>query len=355
MFDSLSVLNQVGQNRTILLWTRDTLSDSVIREILEPYAFTFISARDVENAFFLCMRKGIDLVIADAVMTKDSGLDLCRRLKSDPRTGNTPVLLLSALSDPESRERIFRVGADDYLLFPPEPMELKSRVRNLLRVRLLQFELEQEKNLLSSRLRERSMELEELTQGLVASLEQANTFNDDDTGAHIVRVCQTAEHLAQSLNLSTEFCGKIRRFASLHDIGKVGLPDRILKKEGPLTEEEREEMKLHTLYGYELLKTAKADPVAQNIAYTHHERFDGTGYPRGLAKEEIPIEGRIVALVDVFDALRSARCYKPEFSELKALDLIEAASGTHFDPRIVEVFIRELPGIREIRNRTPDT
>jgi HD-GYP domain-containing protein (c-di-GMP phosphodiesterase class II) len=198
------------------------------------------------------------------------------------------------------------------------------------------------------------MELERLTQGLVASLEKANALNDDDTGAHIIRVCETGEHVARALGLSSDFCDKIRRFASLHDIGKVGLPDRILKKEGPLTEAEREEMKLHTLYGYELLKTANADKVALNIAYTHHEWFDGTGYPRGLAKEQIPMEGRIVALVDVYDALRSARCYKPAFSEIKSLDLIRSGRGTHFDPRVVDTFLGELSTIQEIRSKTPD-
>ena len=257
-------------------------------------------------------------------------------------------------NSPEARERVFRVGADDYLRFPPEPMELKSRVRNLMRVRHLQSELAQERDSLSDRLRERSMELERLTQGLVASLEKANALNDDDTGAHIIRVCEMAEHLARSLDLSPEFCGKVRRFASLHDIGKVGLPDRILKKAGPLNEEEREEMKLHTLYGYELLRTANADEVALNIAYTHHEKWDGSGYPRNLSGENIPIEGRIVALVDVFDALRSARCYKPEFSELRSLEIIREGRGTHFDPKLLDVFVEQMPAIREIRDRTPD-
>ena len=349
-----TLLSQVGQGYTILLMTDGGETDEMIKKVLAPFSYTFVKARDSENAYFLCMRGTVDLVITCDHGAGVSGLDLCRKIKSDRRTGNTAVLIILKDSNPESREKVFRVGGDDYLATPVESMELRSRVRNQMRIRILQTELKEEKDMLSTRLRERSIELEKLTQGLVASLEKANALNDDDTGAHIIRVCETGEHVARAMGLSADFCGRIRRYASLHDIGKVGLPDRILKKEGPLTEAEREEMKLHTIYGYELLKTANADQVALNIAYAHHERFDGTGYPRGLAKEQIPLEARIVALVDVYDALRSARCYKPAFSELKALDLLRQGRGNHFDPKIFDVFMGELATIREIRDKTPD-
>jgi putative two-component system response regulator len=334
--------------------TSDNATDEMVKEVLAPFSYTFLNARDVENAYYLCMRGNVDLVVTCDRGEGFSGLDLCRKIKSDRRTGNTAVLIILENSTPEKREKVFRVGGDDYLATPVESMELRSRVRNQMRIRVLQAELEEEKDMLSTRLRERSIELEKLTQGLVASLERANALNDDDTGSHIIRVCHTGEHIARALGLSTDFCGRIRRYASLHDIGKVGLPDRILKKEGPLTDAEREEMKLHTVYGYELLKTANAEQVALNIAYAHHERFDGTGYPRGLSKEQIPIEARIVALVDVYDALRSARCYKPAFSELKSLDILRQGRGTHFDPKVLDAFLGELATIREIRDQTPD-
>ncbi len=202
--------------------------------------------------------------------------------------------------------------------------------------------------------RERTKELENTTLGVVAALEKANALNDSDTGNHIMRVCAYSELLAQGLELPGEVVHKIRRYASLHDVGKVGLPDEVLKKPGPLTKEEFEAMKGHTVMGYELLELARSDTIARNIALCHHEKFNGRGYPLGLSGRQIPLEARIVALADVFDALTTKRIYKNAYSMTMALQIIEEERGEHFDPRLVDLHLANAGQFQAILERYQD-
>jgi putative two-component system response regulator len=226
----------------------------------------------------------------------------------------------------------------------------------LLRIKSLNDQLDaqnrllaDEKALLEQAVRERTTELDQLTIGLTAALERANRLADADTGAHIKRVCAYSELLARGLGMEAEICHKIGRFASLHDVGKVGIPDHILKKPGKLTPEEWVEMKRHTIYGFELLQIAGAD-----VALCHHEKFDGSGYPYGLSGEAIPIEARIVALADVYDALLSKRVYKAAYPLEEAATIIRSGAGSHFDPDIVDVMVRNDEEVQEIRNSFRD-
>ncbi|MCS5420606.1 MULTISPECIES: HD domain-containing phosphohydrolase [Psychrilyobacter] len=186
-----------------------------------------------------------------------------------------------------------------------------------------------------------SMKLKKLTIGLVETLENANTFNDEDTGAHIKRLNKYSELLAEELKMPNYFVNEIGLYASLHDVGKIGIPDNILKKPGKLTEEEFETMKNHVEIGYNLMKDLDISPVALNIVRYHHEKWNGLGYGKGLKGEEIPIEARIVALADVYDALRQERVYKKAFTHEKSIEIIRSESGRHFDPEIVKIFIKK--------------
>jgi len=188
-----------------------------------------------------------------------------------------------------------------------------------------------------------SMKLKKLTIGLVETLENANTLNDEDTGAHIKRLNQYSELLAEELKMSNSFVNEIGLYASLHDVGKIGISDNILKKPGKLTEEEFETMKNHVEIGYNLMKDLDISPVALNIIRYHHEKWNGMGYGKGLKEEEIPIESRIVALADVYDALRQGqeRVYKKAFTHEKSIEIIKSESGKHFDPKIVKIFIKK--------------
>ena len=319
-----------------------------LQRSLQPFGYALIHARSGREALSTLYGHRPDLVIAEVDAGDMDGFRLCQLLKRDPHTHLIPLVLITPGHARDDRVRGLHAGADDFLTYPFDEIELRARLRSLLRIRTLQQRLHNEKQLLEVRLRERTRELEQLTLGLVAALEKASELNDGDTGAHILRVCEVSYLLGQQLGLPPVVCSKIRRYASLHDIGKVGVPDRILKKRGKLTPQEWEEMKRHTLYGYELLRAANADPIACNIAYCHHEKFDGTGYPRGLKGRDIPVEARIVALADVFDALVTRRCYKAAIPETIAVQMVVPQAGKHFDPAVVRAFQDRLGDVLRI-------
>jgi len=302
-----------------------------------------------------------DLVLSDVMMPRLNGYQLCEALKSRPEFAKIPVVLVTGLHEIKDKVRGLEAGADDFLHKPFHPLELRARVKSLLRIKAQSDQLEHQNRLLADtnllleeRVRQRTVELEELTIGLTAALERANTMNDEDTGNHIKRVCHFSELFARALGLDADVVVKIGRFASLHDVGKVGIPDSILKKPGSLTPGEWEEMKRHTLYGYELLRVAGTDRIAQNIALCHHEKFDGTGYPYGLKGDQIPIEARIVALADVYDALTNKRCYKDAYTEERADAIIRASAGKHFDPDVVDVLFKHHDEVRAIKEQYRD-
>lgn len=299
-----------------------------------------------------------DIVVSDVMMPRMDGFELCQRLKSSPATRLVPVILVTGLEDVRDKLRGLECGADDLLTKPFHPAELRTRIRSLVRIKALHDEIEHknrlleiEKEALEERVRARTSELERLTLGLVAALEKANALNDTDTGRHILRVCAYSQALATRMGMEAGWIARLRRYASLHDVGKVGIPDAVLKKQGNLTDAEFELMMRHTVFGHELLVVAGADEMACNIALCHHERYDGTGYPNRLAGESIPIEARIVALADVYDALTTRRCYKEAFSSEDAGRTIQAEAGRHFDPSVVEAMVGAMDVFDAIRVR----
>jgi putative two-component system response regulator len=264
--------------------------------------------------------------------------------------------MLTALQDTEDKIRGLEAGADDFLTKPFHPLELQARVRNLVRIKNLTDQLETRNRLLADsnllleeRVRDRTRELEALTIGIVAAHEKANAIRDGDTGLHIQRVSAYSFLLARQMGLPGDVAASIRRYAPLHDVGKVGIPDEILKKEGRLTPEEYAVMQRHTLLGWELLGLARAEPMARNVARHHHERWDGTGYPDRISAEAIPMEARIVALADVYDALTTRRCYKEAYSTAQAEEIIRQESGRHFDPSVAEAFFAGIEEVHTIR------
>jgi putative two-component system response regulator len=310
-----------------------------------------------------CVETGVipDLVVSDVMMPGLDGFKLCLALKAHALTRTVPVVLVTGLDDIRDKVKGLEAGADDFVTKPFHPMELKARVRSMMRIKTLADELEarnllltDQKVLLEELVSERTAELENLTIGIVAVLEKANALRDGDTGHHIRRVCAYAHVLACRMGLPGEQADRIRRYASLHDVGKVGIPDAILKKEGRLTQDEYRQMKQHTVYGFELLGLACADSMAGNIALSHHERFDGGGYPQGLKGDTIPVEARIVALADSYDALTTRRCYKKAFSTDKAERIIREESVGHFDPAVVDVLFGAIGTIHDVRARFAD-
>ena len=313
--------------------------------------FDVLEAGDGEEALARLTGRSADLIVTDVQMPRMDGRALLSRLRSLQEFAETPVLVVTADGARATKIDLFHLGADDFILKPFDPDEFQARLRSLARRGTLATALstaQRERDLALLRLEERNQELERLTLGLVVALEKANQFNDVDTGNHIRRMCAYAALLGRVLGCPDSFVEQLHRYAGLHDVGKVGIRDAILKKPGPLTEREFEEMKTHTLIGAEILQSAGLPEVACNIALHHHERWDGTGYPFGLAGERIPIEARIISVGDVFDALVSERCYKPAFNLTEARTTMESLAGSHLDPRLVRIFFEHIDSVLQI-------
>ncbi len=325
---------------TVLVASTDGGFISEITEQLEPFGYGVCHAADSLSALERVRSERPDLVLAEVDLPPLTGYELCQAVKQDPTLRVIPFLLVAnSYFDTEAKVKGLAMGADDLLYRPIHPMELRARIRASLRLKAYVQQLLEDRGRLEELVVERTREIEQVTFGVVAALERANSMNDSDTGIHIRRVSEYSRILGQGLGLEPSFITKIALYASLHDVGKVGLPDSILKKEGTLNEREVEVMKTHTTMGYEILKDARADEVGCRIALYHHERFDGQGYPQGLAGYKIPVEARIVALADVYDALTTRRCYKTAAPPAEATETVLAESGKQFDPGIVRVFM----------------
>ena len=287
-----------------------------------------------------------DLVLLDLHMPHQDGLAVMRGLTPlIPPGSYLPVLMLTADITAEAKQQALSSGAKDFLTKPFDAVEVVLRCQNLLQTRFLQLALQDQNHLLEDKVRERTQQLEESHHEILERLAMAAEFRDDQTGQHIKRVGQMSAVLARNLGLQPEQVELIERAAPLHDVGKIGIPDHILRKEGPLTPEEFEVIKSHPEIGASILSGGKFPllRMAEEIALTHHERWDGKGYPRGLAGEAIPLSGRIVALADAFDAIISKRPYKRAVPIEEAIGAISSGAGTQFDPRVVDAFLAHTP------------
>lgn len=307
---------------------------------LQPFGYKLFSFDNGKEAFESITENLPDLIIASFKLKEMSGVELLQNLKRDLKTLNIPFMVVLSKADKEDTSRAFKIGAEDVIRFPFYEDELRGRVRSLLKIKTSQQRLENEKKLLEIRLKEKINEIHEITLGLVAALEMTTEMNDIDARGHIKRVSIYSEIIAKEMGLHANLVQKIGLFAPMHDVGKIGIPDSILKKQGILDKREFEIMKKHTVYGYQILLVAKLDEVAQNIALYHHEREDGSGYPYGIKGDMIPVEAKIVGFVDVFDAVTTMRCYKDAISLKEAKELLLIDQKHLFAPQILQSFIK---------------
>jgi len=325
---------------TVMVASPDGALQAEVNSYLAPFGYGVTGVTDSMSALERIRTERPDLVVADVDLPPLTGFELGQSLKQDPALHVIPLILVAGTATDDLRVRALAVGADDLLSRPVHGLVLRARVRASLKAKAYLQQVLRDRGRLEELVKERIKDIERVTLGLVAALERTNRFNDTDTGLHIRRVSAYSELLARGLELEPSLTSRIARYASLHDVGKVGLPDSILKKHGKLTAEEFEAMKVHTTIGNEILMDSGADPTACTIAYCHHERFNGGGYPRSLSGNAIPIEARVVALADVFDALTTRRCYKSAIQPEEALRVVREESGKHFDPGIVRVLLR---------------
>lgn len=321
-----------------------TLFRALVGRIPGCTAQTFQHAPD---GLAWCMQHTPDLVIVDYMMPEMDGLEFVRRLRALPGRADLPVLMITANVDKEVRYEALQRGATDFLTKPVDRIEFDARVRNMLALGESRRHLADQAAWLAEEVRKATATVHAREQELLFRMSRAAEFRDPETGEHIQRMAQSSRLIAERLGLSVAEQELILRAAPMHDIGKLGIPDDILLKPGALSSAEFEIMKQHATIGYELLKDSDSTVLqaAATIAVAHHERFDGKGYPYGVAGEAIPLFGRIVAVADVFDALISERPYKPAWVVEQALAYIEGNRGSHFDPACVTAFCAALDDI----------
>lgn len=328
----------------------------VLRRILEADGYRHIhTTTDPCEVSILTVDLDPDLILLDVVMPMMNGHDVLEGLQElGLLTPYRPVLVLTSDHSRQAQRQAWEKGANDFLTKPLSPSEVRLRVRNLLETRMLHKALRAQNEQLEDRVQERTAALEEARLQVLYRLARAAEYRDDDTGQHTRRVGATSGRIARAIGLDPAVATNIEMAAPLHDVGKIGIPDAILLSSTTLTAAEFEVMKTHCVIGADLLSSPDVPllQLASEIALSHHERWDGAGYPRGLAGDEIPLAGRIVAVADTFDALTHSRPYKRAWSREEALDELRRLSGVAFDAEIVEVFESSLRGSGELAGST---
>jgi putative two-component system response regulator len=295
------------------------------------------SFRVSERGLQYCRQNDPDLVIVDYQMPDIDGIQFIEQMRALPGREEVPLLMVTANADRELRRRALDIGATDFLQKPVDRAEFTTRVRNMLRLRAATRRLTDRANELEQAVAKATRAIVQTERDTLLCLARAAEFRDPETGAHVLRMAEFSRTIAAAMGRDASYQNLIVKAAPLHDVGKLGTPDQILLKPARLTPAEMEIMKQHTVIGWQILREHRS-PVLQmgaTIAWTHHEKWDGSGYPRGLKGSDIPLEGRIVAVADVLDALTSVRPYKKAWEPDEARAFIEKGSGQHFDPTCV--------------------
>jgi len=298
----------------------------LLERTLGTSGYEVVKASDGREALDIIASRTVDLVLTDVMMPGIDGFETCRRIKGDERYRHIPVVMITALDSKIDRIRGIEAGADEFLAKPYDHGEVLARVKMLLRTKLLDEMLD-----------------DDAFAYTVHSLARASEANDEDTGDHILRVGEYCAIVAERLGNAEQWVQSIKLQATLHDVGKVHIPSNILKKPGELTQEEWIIMRLHTVMGAKIIGDHPKFSIARQIALSHHERWDGSGYPFGVSGEQISLEGRIMNIADQYDALRNARVYKPALDHATTVRIITGGDGRtiphHFDPRVLKAFV----------------
>jgi putative two-component system response regulator len=332
------------------------------RDLLEahltPKGYRVLLASSGEAALGILTEEAVDLVLLDVMMPGMDGFEVTRRIRADEANRQLPIVLVTALKDTLDRVRGIEAGCDDFLSKPVDKIELLARVSSLLKVKAYNDLLKDYRTELELEVAARTLDLNNALETIKSSsletiyrLSVASEYKDEDTGAHVKRMSRYSAAVALSLGLNATEVETILYASSMHDLGKLGIPDAILLKPAKLDPAEWGIMKQHTTIGAEILKGSEAAflQLGESIAKCHHEKWDGSGYPNQLKGEDIPLAGRIAAIADVFDALTSERPYKPAYSVERSLAIIADGRGTHFDPRVVDAFFAIEDQIRAIK------
>lgn len=311
---------------------------------------------DASEGLKWCLVNEPDLIIVDYMMPGLDGLEFISRVRERHPREEVPILMVTANSERTTRYEALSRGANDFLTKPIDKHEFAPRVHNMLKLRQAHKLTRDRADILAEEVRKATADILQRERETIVRLARAAEFRDPETGAHIQRMARYSAMIAERLSQPGSFVSDLLLAAPMHDVGKLGIPDHILLKTGALSPDEREIMKRHTTIGYDILKDSASRVVqlGASIALSHHEKFDGTGYPNRLSGRDIPLEGRIVAVADVFDAISSSRPYKQAWPIEKAVDLLLEGRGRHFDPDCVDVFLDNLDDVIAIRDECAD-
>jgi len=341
----------------ILVVDDEPVNLRLVEKILQNAGYQHLElVSDSRKVVDTYLQQDPDLILLDLNMPNLDGYEVMQKLQALKQELLAPIMVLTAQQAREYRIRALDLGARDFICKPFDQIELLARVRNLLQAHRFEQSLHARKDELERLVQERTRELHDTRLQIVRKLGRAAEFRDNETGNHIIRMSKIAALLAQTSGMNEYECDLLLNAAPMHDIGKIGIPDKILLKNGKFEPEEWEVMKTHTQIGADILAGDDSEvlKMARSIALTHHEKWDGTGYPNGLAGAAIPLVGRITAIADVFDALTSERPYKHAWPVFQAIEYIKVNAGTHFDPDLTAKFLDLMPQVQQILDEYSD-
>jgi putative two-component system response regulator len=360
----------------IMIIDDEPVNVKIARKYLETAGYrNFVTTSNASDALDLILHESPDLILLDVMMPDISGLEILQQVRATARINSIPIIVFTASSTPSLKCEALQLGATDFLTKPVDPHELTARVRNALMLKANSDRLEDDAQRLQEEIAKRTAELAMNRLEVIHCLARAAEYRDNETGRHVLRVGCYVGVIARALGLDDATVELLEHASPLHDVGKIGIPDSILLKPGRLTPEEYEIMQGHSQRGARVFEILSSDEwgkvqghteigsqilgnsqspllrMASRIALTHHERWDGKGYPLSLSGEDIPLEGRITAVADVFDALSSKRPYKPAFPTAECFQILIEGRGQHFDPKVIDAFLSAKEKIVEIQIR----
>lgn len=351
------------QKPKILVIDDEEMIRDMIDDMLTPLNFEVFQACDGEDGLVKVKEISPDVVLLDVTMPRLDGFAVLKHIKESEETKIIPVVMITALNELQTRIKAIEIGVDDFLSKPMDIMELRARVKSLVKVKAYNDHMRNYQKELEIEVAKRTKEVQlalnkakDASYETVFILSRAAEYRDEDTGSHILRVSHYAAAIARKIGLDDDEVETILYGAPMHDVGKIGIPDKILMKPGKLEPEELKIMREHVTIGGLILRDSQSEFIkrGEEIALTHHEKWNGKGYPKGIKGEEIPLSGRIIAVADVFDALTTKRPYKEAFPLEKAYAIIKEGHGTDFDPDIVDAFFEIIDEILEIKAKYKD-
>jgi len=347
----------LNRGTTVLVVDDELLNHQLIHNLLQADGYRVLHAECGRAALQCLAGENVDLILLDIMMPELDGFEVIQQLKESSLTRAIPVIMVTALDDRASRLRALELGAEEFITKPIDTAELRARVRNLIKLKAYSDLLAGYTHRLEGEVQERTARLNKSQRDTIFTMTRAAEFRDEETGAHVLRISDYAAELASELGMPADFVDRIYYASPMHDVGKIGIPDKVLLKPSPLNAREWAIMKTHCHLGRSILSGSDSPYLIMGaeIAYSHHERWDGSGYPEGLKGEAIPLSGRIMSLCDVYDALRSCRPYKKGIDHATTLAILsrgdERTQPAHFDPQILSAFVHCAARFEEIFER----